>query len=564
MKIKWKISISTIILIILLTVVIVSINFSAVKTLLGNKTTTELKNYSNMGEQVLEERYFGEWKITDENLYKGDTLLNDNNDVVDQFTKGTDILATIFLGDTRIATTVADESGKRQVGTKASDAVIQKVLVEGETFSGEAEILGKKAITYYIPIENKECTIIGMWFVGVYTEIENASMNNSLKNIFILAGVFAVMGILVSFLLGNNIAKGINKMKVQIADMEQGNFNLKTDEVLLKRKDEVGEIARSSYNMQTQIAGIIKEIQKESEKVKLTTESSAENIEATHERIEDISATTEELSAGMQETSASSQEMNAAALEVETEVFRMKEKTNQGENLVTEIKKRAVSLELEADNSSKKAGEIYERTNRQLRASIEETRSIEEIKELSQAILQITAQTNLLALNAAIEAARAGEAGKGFAVVADEIRVLAENSKSAVTRINSITDNVSDAVGNVVHDSNELLEFVDNQVLKDYQILVNLGKQYNTDADAMDHVMKEIDESAEKLVETLQEIRMAIDDITTATGEGAEGTMDIAMKVAEIASMTNKVLEQAKENGVSAKHLDELAAFFQL
>ena len=98
----------------------------------------------------------------------------------------------------------------------------------------------------------------------------------------------------------------------------------------------------------------------------------------------------------------------------------------------------------------------------------------------------------MTALNAAIEAARAGEAGKGFAVVAEEIRVLAENSKNAVSRINDITYNVSEAVESVVQDSKALLDFVDNQVLNDYKMLVDTSKQYDQDADSVQNVVTEI------------------------------------------------------------------------
>jgi methyl-accepting chemotaxis protein len=564
MKIKWKISVSVIAMILVLTTVILGANYIAVKNLLSEKNATELNHYATMGEQILNEHYIGDWELKNGKLYKGEVILNDNNEVVDQFTEGTEILATIFMKDTRIATTVSDENGNRMTGTQASEEVIQTVLVDGEVFSGETEILGKEAVTYYTPIRDSQGSVIGMWFVGIYTDVENKSLNDSLKNILVIALIFTMLGVVDSYIIGNGISKGIVKMKERIAEMEEGIFSNLLDKKVLGRKDEIGDIARSSYNMQEKISEIVKEIQNESEKVKVSAEESVKNVEDTHLQIEDISATTQELSAGMEETSASTEELNASAVEVEAEIERMKKRTVQGDTLATEIKNRAIVLEKDADNSSKVAVEIYEKTNKQLRESIKETKAIEEIKELSQTILQITAQTNLLALNAAIEAARAGEAGKGFAVVADEIRVLAENSKNAVTRINDITETVSDAVEHVVHDSEELLTFVDDQVLKDYESLVNIGKQYNIDADQIHRVIIEIDGGAERLVTTIQEIRIAVDDIAKATGEGAEGTMNIATKIADIASMTTNLLDEARANGKSAEQLDELAEFFQV
>lgn len=169
-----------------------------------------------------------------------------------------------------------------------------------------------------------------------------------------------------------------------------------------------------------------------------------------------------------------------------------------------------------------------------------------------------------MALNAAIEAARAGEAGKGFAVVADEIRVLAENSKNAVSRINDITYNVSEAVESVVQDSKALLDFVDNQVLNDYKMFVDTSQQYNQDADSVHNVVTEINVIAEQLFDTIRQMRQAIDEITTAAGEGAQGTTDIATRVTDIASKTDDVLHQSLENQKSAEKLDGMVGFFQL
>jgi methyl-accepting chemotaxis protein len=266
----------------------------------------------------------------------------------------------------------------------------------------------------------------------------------------------------------------------------------------------------------------------------------------------------------MQQTSAATEEMNASTYEIETEVTYMKEKTANGERLAEEIKARAEKLKEETGVSYKNTSDIYHLTNQQLRTSIQKTEAIEEIKELTQTIIQITAQTNLLALNASIEAARAGEAGRGFTVVADQIRILADNSKQAVSRINDISYNVSDAVKSVVQDSEKLLSFVDNQVLKDYEMLVNTSSQYVNDSDSVRDIVTEINEIAEKLHVAMQQIRTAIDEITTAAGEGAEGTTDIAEKINSVAFKVNDVLKQVQENKESAEQLDNLVDFFKL
>ena len=564
MKIKWKIVLASVAMITCLTVIINLYYYKEVTKLITSENAEELANYSGMGLELLDSKYPGDWSTDGTNLYKGETIMNENFDVIDQFTAGTNVLATIFMNDTRISTNVTDAAGARLINTKAADAVIATVLNGGQAYNGSAPIQGKAAQTYYIPLKDASGKVIGMWFVGVYKAVVNEKINAVMMMTFGLSIIILILSSIASYFLGSTIAKAIAMTKEKMVEMENGHFNMEFHDKLLNRKDEVGQIGQSSFHMQQKIQSIVRGIQTESDNVMASTERSAISAEHVHTDLEDISATTEELSAGMQETSATTQEMNASTYELEAEVTSMREKAGNGEILAQEIKERAAKLKRETEVSQQNAIDIYEKTNKQLRESIEKTNAIEEIKVLSKTILDITSKTNLLALNAAIEAARAGEAGKGFAVVADEIRVLAENSKEAVSKINNITTDISEAVGHVVSDSKSLLTFMDDQVIHDYEMFKNTSTQYNEDANSVQRVVSEMQKISNELYGSIKQIRIAIDEVTTAASEGAEGTTEIANKVAQIANKTNDLVKQANENRASVEQLNKMVAFFHI
>lgn len=564
MKIKWKIVLAMDVLLVTIIIFSTFITKSQVTRLVADKTSAELTNYSSLGLSLLDSQYPGSWRLEGNQLYKGDTLINENYDVVDGISQQTGILATIFAMDTRVSTTVKNDKNERQVNTQASQAVIEVVLKKGENYHGTAIVVGKSADTFYMPLRDQSGAIVGMWFVGIYSDIIKQEISKVMISITTILGVFTLLGSVVSYFLGAYISKAYTILKQYFSQLENGDFHIPLLKSTLTRKDEIGDIFRSFEHMQDNVRSIITSIQNEANQIGISSNILAEGASMVYRDVEDISATTEQLSAGMEETAASTQEMNATSVNIEEEILHVNDKAINGQTIASEIKERAEALKRTATTSQKTAIEIYENANRQLRSSIEKASAINEIRTLSKTILDITAQTNLLALNASIESARAGEAGKGFAVVAGEISTLAHNSKKAVSQIDIISGDIEKAVEDIVKDAQLLLEFVDSKVIKDYEVLVKTSEQYDADADTIERMVTDIKTSANQLSESITYIRKAVEEVTIATDEGSKGSADIAEKSTSIFYKTNEVLEQANSNKKIAMNLNQQVQFFQV
>jgi len=109
-----------------------------------------------------------QWRVEGDRLLLGDAEMNGNLAAVDRVRDALGGVATVFLGDLRIATNVQRPDGTRAVGTRlARNAAYEAALVRGETFRGPVDILGERYLTVYDPIRDAGGRVVGILFVGV-------------------------------------------------------------------------------------------------------------------------------------------------------------------------------------------------------------------------------------------------------------------------------------------------------------------------------------------------------------------------------------------------------------
>lgn len=137
-------------------------------------------------EAILDLKYPGQWHVDEGILYKGNTRINENDEIVDYISQLTGGTCTIFLADKRVATTVRAVGGQRAIGTAASDVVKQMVLKNGGEYTGEANVVGETYQVAYKPIRDGNSNIIGMIYVGAPHEFYRQLLLGTLKNMSII------------------------------------------------------------------------------------------------------------------------------------------------------------------------------------------------------------------------------------------------------------------------------------------------------------------------------------------------------------------------------------------
>ncbi|HCC07564.1 MAG TPA: methyl-accepting chemotaxis protein [Clostridiales bacterium] len=373
-----------------------------------------------------------------------------------------------------------------------------------------------------------------------------------------------VIASIATYFISKNITYPLGKVVDFLKLVAKGDLSMKVSANLLKRKDEIGDLAVTIDIMQSSVNALIGSVKYESKSIESIVEHVNKNIINLNNDIADVSATTEELAASMQETSASTEEIAKTTQEMEKAVQFIAERAMEGAERSTGISGKANKMMISSERSQRETEIMIKETGEELKKSIEEAKSVEQINILADSILQITSQTNLLALNAAIEAARAGEAGRGFSVVADEIRKLAEQSNDTITKIQDTSGTIVSSVDELKNSSYKMLNFMEKQILSDYKTLVDTSKEYSQDAQYYKDFSTDLSGTSEELLASIQEVLRTIEGLALAAADGAKGTMGIADTASSVVDKSNEVLKLVDSANKSAQKLKEEILKFKI
>lgn len=565
LKLQYKMLILAIIPVLVMGIVAILISNTVVKNKLLDDAKQKLKATSNAVLAAYDQNAGDYFVNATGDVWKGAYNVSLSTPFIDDIAAKTGIEVTFFYNDTRLVTSLKDADGKRILGSKAGDFLVENVLQDGnEVFTNRVLVDGTFYFGYYVPVhQNNSDEIIGMVFAGMPVKEIYASLNLITMIFTVAIVVILVIAVIGCLLVSRGIAKSIRNSMDVVKQISEGNLNVEIEQSMLDRKDEAGAL---SCNTQT--------------------------------LIDSLSAMIGKISNNTMTLNASSEEMNAAAGQAGNAVGNINddlhnmltgaiEQTGNAQNIKNSIHNMNIHLEktlgevdhlsdetkamLDARNDVDKSLNQLDASNQDVMTEVENIQkqtqqnneSVEKIIAAVSYISDIADQTNLLSLNASIEAARAGETGKGFAVVAEEIGKLANQSNEASTEISELVNLLS-------YNSSQTMDIMDSvqdamndqtkKLVETANIFKQLQEHVSHVADGVDVIRDATVQLGKETDEIGKDIKN-LSDIAQRNEDTVKGTISFSD---EVLGTVNSVTEMSTEVSSSANDMAGVVSHFRM
>ena len=517
----------------------------------GFAVSLQMKAHSNVKSvaEIINERYPGEWNITNNQLYKGETLMNGNEPIVDFLSEICEGHVTIFQNDTRVATTVKNEHGQRSTGTKASEKIISEVLTAGNFFSGTAEVVGEPYECSYLPIKDGGGKIIGMLFVG----LPDKSLDH-IQNDFIFSTVAVIFLIILvtGFISWRVVGKTLSPLSriIKVAD-DIAKGNLRGENLSADTKDEIGRLSSSINGMKSELRTLINNVLEIAEKVAASSHELTFNTSQASEMVNQVAQNASEMNDGAVKQTRTINDLQNVVDNMRSTMHELHASAREMGSVAKISQEKAATGKEKVDFSIEQIKNIAQKSHESAQVVDNLGKRSKEIETIVDTISDIAAQTNLLALNAAIEAARAGEAGRGFAVVADEVRKLAEQSATAA-------QNITELIQKILNDTTSAIESMKlgtASVEEGAASVAATGEAFAAIEEQVDNLNKNIQQS----IDFIESVNTASHQISDAMSTLQEISKISADEVQSVTAATEEETAAIQEISESGQQLSDLA-----
>lgn len=415
---------------------------------------------------------------------------------------------------------------------------------------GEERTLRKEVVD---PAVNKLSDRLDQEVEDLKDEIRgNGKMSQSL--IIIVTGISVMLGIVLSIMLLKSIMVPLRSINKQLEEIAHGEADL-TKKVIVKNKDEFGQLAKSFNSFTHSLSQIVKQISSSSEQVA----ASSEELSAS---AEESKSTSEHISRAMQMAAESNVKQSSMTEKSAESITELLDSISSVASNTGNIADLSSSMRDKAEIGSKSVNKMLDQmkfidksvdsAGNGLQALVASTA---EISDISSLITTISEQTNLLALNAAIEAARAGEQGKGFAVVAEEVRKLADETNKSANHIQSVVATIQNESIETVNNIKVVQENVSSGIVLSQEATGNFTEILN--------LVEQVTSQIQEVAAATQQLTSGVEVIQHTVHTLAAGTKETSANTEAVANSSQEQLHSMGEISYAAESLSQLAEKLQ-
>ena len=473
--------------------------------------------------------------------HSGATEITYDSEYID-ILKGEDVDLTVFVGDTRLCTSVLNDKGERNEGTQAAEGIWPKVSTGQKFINDNTKVAGKDYYVVYLPIVDGNNKVIGMSFAGTPRADISAAKRNIILISVITALILVVVFGAIVIVLSKRVTSPLKATADSLETIAKGDLTAEND--MESSISETNSLIMSYRGLQENISRMLGNINSDATDLANRVSEVAALADQSNNATEQVNSSIGELADGATSMAQNVQNINEQVMEMGgliNNVVESVELLSTSSSAMQQANSEAYGYIASLEKSSTTTKDAVAGIKSQV---VNTNEAIKGITSAVGMITDIASQTNLLALNASIEAARAGEMGKGFAVVAESIGNLANQSAESTAEIRAIIDELTKQSEQSVLAS----ESVEEAINEEQNILAETRKRFdvlNTEITNSVEDIRGISSQTESLESIKATIVENVSDLSAISEQNAASTEEVTASMDNIAMNIKTISENS-------------------